>query len=498
MAQSSRVKKSIKNISYSLLGYVCLTMLQLVNRLIFVQFLPIEYLGIHGLFTNIITILSLSELGVGTAIVYALYKPVAENRIEKIKSLMALYKKIYTIIGFSVMALGVLLTPFLHLLIRDKPDIKYLRVYFLLYVLNAGISYFYTYKRSLIICNQDEYISSLTMMFTSIGNRLCQIIVLYLTKSFLLYLIVQIIFTRLENVIIARIADQKYPYLKDKDCKPLEKEETDGIKKNVMAMMIHNVGNVVVNATDNVIVSKILGLASVGILSNYTMVFDLVSGAIMKIFTSIAPSLGNLVALEKKEKTEGTLYQILFLNFWIVSSCTICLYCLCQPFIELWLGKSYLLSQSMVAVLSACFYITGMRRTVLHFRNAAGLFWQDRYKAIAESLVNLTVSIPLTLSMGLIGVKIGTLISMAGIAFWMEPYVLFKYYFKKSAGRYMTVQILYGVVTIISAYVLNRICMMIPAVTIGSFIIKIAICVIPINVIILLVYWFTQRKRPQI
>lgn len=493
MENKSRTQKSIKNIIYAMGGYAVTLILQLVNRLVFVKCLSVEYLGINGLFTNILSMLALSELGIGTAIVFALYKPVAEKNIEKIKSLMALYKKLYTVIGCFVLIVGFSLTPFLHYLIKEMPNIEYLQVYYMLYVLNSGLSYFYSYKRSLIICNQDEYISTATTMLATVATRVVQIVVLLLTKNYFLFLVIQIIFTRLENVVIARIADKQYPYLKEKDIKPLQKQEKDGIRNNVLAMMLHKIGDVVVNATDNLIISKIIGLAAVGLLSNYTMIFETITGLITKIFSAITASLGNMVVTEDKEKGERVFRRILFANFWLISFCTICLVCLIQPFIKFWLGEDFLLSIETVLALTGCFYLTGMRRTALQFRTAAGLFWQDRYKAIIEGILNLAISIPLTIHMGITGVKLGTCISTLLTSFWIEGLILFKHYFKKSAASYLLLQLIYGCMTVIAGATAFWLCEHISGNSFVALLVKGVICVVLVNGSYLLLFW----RRPE-
>ncbi|MBQ0064173.1 MAG: hypothetical protein KBT48_00250, partial [Firmicutes bacterium] len=486
---TSRTGKSIKNILFSLFGFVCTTLLQLVNRLMFVHFLPIEYLGIHGLFTNLISMLALSELGIGSAMIYALYKPVATKDKERIKSLMALYKKLYWIIGCIIFILGLSLLPFLPRFMKEQPDIPYISFYFLLYVFNAGVSYFYTFKRSIIICNQEEYIPTLVTMITSILTRLIQIFVLYFTQSFFQYLLVQIVFTLVENWIVSYIADKKYPYLKEKEVQPLKKKEIQNIQKNVYAMVFHKIGDVVVNATDNILVSRLLGLSFVGYLYNYTMIFDLVSNVVLRIFSSLTPSLGNLIAIESREKSEEVFYRLLFGNFWLVSFCCVCLYCLCQPFLSLWLGDSFILDQSIVFVLCAVFYVMGMRRTALQYRSAAGLFYQDRYKPLIESVVNLALSIPLTMHLGIVGVKLGTILSLLTTAFWMEGYILYKYYFQKSCLSYLYTQAKFGLITLICMISIHALCSLVSLSGIPGFLLQGMLCVVGINGIYLLFFY---------
>lgn len=491
MPKDSRTENSIKNISYAIIGYAVSLFLQLANRLVFVKLLSAEYLGISGLFTNVLSLLSLSELGVGAAIVFALYKPVAENDIEKIKSLMSLYKRLYSIIGSIILVVGLLLTPFLKYIIKEMPDdIPLIYLYYMLYVINSGISYFYTYKRSLIICNQEEYISTTTTMVASVGTKILQIVVLLLFKNYTLFLLVQIGFTRIENLVISKIADRRYPFLKEKNIVPLSTDEKLEIKTNVFAMMLHKIGSVVVNATDNLIISKILGLVSVGFMSNYSMIFDTVNSLITKVFSAITASIGNMAVLESKEKSEKVLYRILFANFWIVSFCTICCFCLCQPFISLWLGDKYVLSIYVLAALCGCFYLTGMRLTVLQFRTALGLFVYDKYKAILEAVLNLAISIPMTMLWGIAGVKLGTIISMLLTSFWIEGFILFRKYFSKSTWHYFRIQFLYLGLTLLMCGSFYLIFLKINSGSMWSFLLMCFICASGVN----LIYFVLFRK----
>lgn len=488
-----RTRSSIKNVTITMIGAIVTMLLQLVNRKIFVLFLSSEYLGLNGLFSDILAMLSLSELGIGTAMIYALYKPVAENDTEKIKSLMLLYKKIYTIIGCTVLGLGGVLTPFLSVLINEMPDIPYIHLYFIMYVLDAGISYFYTYKRSLIICNRENYISSLTMMISSVLLRGAQLLVLIFTHNYFLFLLVQIVFTRAENIVISKIADRKYPYLKERDIQPLDKETTTQIKRNTAAMLTHKIGTVVAIGTDNIIISKILGLSVLGIYSNYHLLTVTINGMIVRVINSVTSNVGNLVVEKEKRESERVFYNILFVNFWVYSWCAVCFCCLLQPFVELWLGEAYLLSDITVWIIIAVFYFNGMRSTLLVFRDAAGIFYQDRYKAIIEATVNIIVTIPLTISLGVVGVKLGTLISVLGTAFWIEGYVLFKYFFEKRFTGYMIKQGWYAIVTIGISALTRMLCAYVDGSDIRSFILQCAICLLIPNVILLVLFFNTKE-----
>ncbi len=484
----SRTEKSIRNIAFSLSGYGIKLILQFITRYIFIITLEKEYLGINGLFSSILSMLSLSELGIGAAIAYVMYKPIADENIEKIKSLMHLYKKLYQMIGGFVLVVGLAITPFLQVFIKEMPDIEFIRVFYVLYVIDVGLTYFYSYKKAFIDCNQNEYISTTIGTVCSVLAKTCQVVFLVVTKNFLIYLCIQIIFTRIENVINSRMADKMYPYLKDKDIKKLSFDEKKSIKKNITAMISHKVGTVIVMTTDNLIISKLLGLVSVGLYSNYTLIVDSISALVHRVFAALSASVGNLVALETKERNKVVFNRILFVNFWLYSFCTCCLFNLLQPFIQLWLGTEYLMTDFTVLVISLCFYISGMRNTVHIFRDATGTFFQDRFKPIIECIVNIVVSIPLTYILGVSGVKLGTLISTITVSFWIEAFVLFKYYFQKGLINYYCSQLLYLCITVFLSGVVFTINFMIDIDGILGFLIKLLISITIPNIIIVLLF----------
>jgi len=491
----NRTRSSIKNMAVTLVGALVTMLLQLVNRRIFVNYLASDYLGLNGLFSNVLSMLSLSELGVGSAMIFALYRPVAEKDNEKIKSLMLLYKRMYTVIGCFILGVGFAITPFLSIFIKEMPDIPYIHVYYIMYVLDIGLSYFYTYKRSLIICNREDYISSTTTMCSVVGTRFIQLLVLVFTHNYFLFLLAQVLINRLENIVISKIADKKYPYLLEKNVKPLEKDATDGIKKNIVAMMAHKVGDVIVNGTDNIIISKILGLSVLGIYSNYYLLISAIQGMISKVFHSLISNVGNLVVEKEKEETERVFYNIFFANYWIFGICSVCFFCLLQPFVRLWLGDDFLLSDITIWILVLVFYINGMRSTALIFRNASGIFRHDRYKALVEAAINIIASIPLTISFGVAGVKLGTLISTITTSFWIEGYVLYKFYFNKSMRKYMMRQLVYLLFVLCVCFIVNQLCVIVDDNDVVSFALECIICIAIPNLLFVLAFWRTQEFK---
>ncbi|TJZ35599.1 sugar translocase [Priestia megaterium] len=490
-----RTQSSIKNLIFAMAGQSIGLLVSFVARIAFVRVLSTEYLGLNGLFTTILSLLSLVELGVGPAMTFSLYKPLAEKDTEKVKSLMQLYKKAYTVIGIVVAILGASLAPFLHFFIKDIPDIPNIYLIYLLFVANSAISYFFSYKRSLIITDQKRYIATYYRYTFFTVLNIVQIIVLFSTKSFILFLSCQVIATVAENIFISKKADKLYPFLKEKTIQKLDKETTGSIFKNIRALVVHKLGGVVVNSTDNLIISRFVGLTWVGLYSNYFLVINALNLVIAQIFSSITASVGNLGVTETKEKTKSIFDVVFFLNFWIYGFCSIAFIAILNPFIQLWLGEKYLLSDSIVIMIVLNFYLTGMRQAVLTFKEAMGLFWYDRHKPIFESIINLCVSLILVKYLGMVGVFIGTTISTLTTCFWIEPYVLYKHGLKFPLLPFFLRYIFYMLITIITSILTLKVSELFYEVNFINFIFKVIICIVIPNIIFLIIFHKTTEFK---
>ncbi len=432
----SRVENSTRNLIYALLGQGLSVLLSFISRSVFVQTLDAPYLGINGLFSNVLTILNLAELGISSAITFSLYEPLLNNDKCTIASIMGLYKRIYRIVGIVVLSAGLFLSPFIQYFITSETEISYVEWYFILYVVNTGVSYFFSYKRTLIAANQTQYINTIYQYTALIVQNILQIILLYTTHNFTIFLLIQIGTTIGQNIAISHKADKLYPYLKTEKVSIPNIKIINSIKKNVGAMFLHKVGSAVVNSTDNILISKLVNITAAGIYSNYYLVIGALNQLIGQFFSAITASVGNLGAEKDKLTLKVAFERVLFLNFWMYAFSTICCACLFQPFIELWVGSQLLLEANILFVILINFYLNGMRKTVLTFREAMGLYWYDRYKPIFESIINLIASIVLALRFGFVGIFIGTTISCLTTSFWVEPYVLCKYGFKNT---YLTI-----------------------------------------------------------
>lgn len=482
-----RTKSTLLNVFASYIGQICSVIIVLITRFFFIKVLSEEYLGLNGLFSNILMILSLVELGVGPAIIYALYKPISTNDKEQIKSLLSLYKKVYTIIGIVILILGLLISPFLSFFINEMPNIPNIKLIFILFVISSSVSYFFSYKRSLIASGSFRYILPIYKYSIVIISNIIQIIVLLITKNYILFLITQIVFTIIENILVSLKADKMYPYIKEKDIKPLDSKVKNRIVKNTKAMIFHKVGSVLVRSTDNIIISKMISLIAVGFYSNYFLVISALDNVSNQFFNSITASAGNLYATESNEKTYNVFRKLFFINFIIYMVFASGLLCILNPFIELWLGKDLLFSNSIVIVLIINVYLNGMRKSTLIFRDAMGLYYEDRYKPILESLINIVSSIILAKYFGIIGVFIGTTLCIILTSFWIEPYVLYKYGLKQNPINYFKKYFIYTLITIIVCFISSYICSFITGNNILILVLKLIISIfLPLISVIIL------------
>ena len=464
-----------------------------INRTVLVRCLSTEYIGLGGLLSNLLGFLSLAELGIGSAIHFALYQSLEQGNIEKTKALMAVYRRLYRWVGLVILGVGVLLTPILPRLIKELPEsisIPEMNFYYWMYLGSTALSYFFSYKRALIICDQREYIPTLISGLFHVVAVALRSSILLLTHSYTAYLAISLFLTLANNLTISAIADRLYPFLREKPVVGLSAQESQTLRRNISAQFMHRVGGIVVFSSDNIIISKFVGLMETGMYSNYTLILSSVNGILNRMISGVTASVGNLMAGSDNDHTESVFYHVLFLNAWLYGFASACLFCLYQPFIRLWLGEDYLLTDMTVAMIVANFYINGVRLTLCIFKDASGIFAQDRYKPLVEGVVNILVSIPLAIRYGVMGVLQGTVISTLGVAFWYEALVFFKVRYGKGVGKYLFCQLRYFVLAVLATLLCRALCAAIPSSTLGAFLVRIAICLIAPNAL----YYICFRK----
>jgi len=444
----------LKNLKFSVFNYIVVNLLKFVVRIVLVRHLSIEYLGIDGLFRNILAVLSLAELGVGPAIVYSLYKPLALGDNEAVKSIMNLFKKLYVSIGLVIGALGLCLYPFLDSFIKDKPNIADLNYFYLLFLLNTVVSYFWSYQRNLLIADKKLYFVNAYQAIVQVVVAVAQIIGLILFQSYWCFIVLMLLGTVVENFAIAQKAYVEYPYIKEESCE-LDKSVLSEIVKNTKAMVIHKLAGIIVFSSSNIILSKFVGLVAVGLYSNYYMVITVMNTLAGKLFEAITANVGHILVVNDEEKQVQSFNVMEFVTALQASVMSVGMYVLFNPFITLWLGKEFLFDKATVICLVVLFYLMFMRKAVLLYRDASGLFWQDRYKAIAEMIINLVATIYLAQHYGVLGVVCGGIISTLLTCFWLEPFILFRYSLPISLSDYFLDYIKYTALTVMCALSLD-------------------------------------------
>ena len=494
MKQRSRTENSIINSAMSIVTQVLTVVLNFAVKTVFIKMLNDEYLGVNGLFTNIITMLSLADLGIGIAIPYSLYKPLAKKDEHKINVLMNFYKKVYTIIGIAVLLIGLSLTPFLGLIIKDIPkNVPHLSLIYILFVIHSASSYFFVYKKFLIDSDQKGYITSRIIFTFSTLLSIIQIILLVTTKNYILFLLSSIILVIIQNIYISSKANKLYPFIKNKTDEKLEKEDMEGIKKNVSSLFIYKVGTVIMNGTDNIIISKFIGLIIFGFYSNYVLIINSITTVLNQIFNAITSSIGNLVVTTNKKRSKEVYDNLNFANFWLYALFGVCIIVLINPFINIWIGKKYVMGFSIVFLLVLNFYVLGMQSVTNSFRNAYGLFWIAKYRPIIMVIINIVISVVLVQFIGIEGVLIGTLISRLVTTAWLDPYIVHKYGFEISPKSYYVDYLKYLVIFIAISIILNYFVSMVAINNIFILILIAILVVISVNVILVLLFFKTSE-----
>lgn len=452
----SRTNNAIKNFNIAIIFQVTNIVLKFLMRSVFIYCLGKEYLGVSGVFSNVLTVLSLAELGVGTAIVYDMYKPIAEKDNYLITQIMSFYKKIYFFIGIIIFAIGMCLLPFLSFLIKEVPRVHNLQLIYCLFLIQTCSSYFFAQYNSILSANQCNYIITRINIITSFFKTFLEIIALLIFKDYIVYLCIGIFLGIITNYIIYRKAYKMFPYIKEK-AEPLEKKRVLRIFSNTVSMFSIRIGSTLVNATDNIIISGFVSTVLVGIYSNYGLIINTVLTLTVVIQQSILAGVGDLCVSNDKKKNVDIFEKIRF--FYAGMYCVIftCLYSLLTPFITLWLGSGYILENVIVFVLILNCYLSGIRQPVEMFIYADGLFKYFKFKPWIEAVCNIVISVILVNYLGLLGVFLGTTISHCLTTLWYDAYVVYKHSLGEKYINYWWKFILYFAITVLSIIITSKI-----------------------------------------
>lgn len=449
-----RTEKSIKNSIAALVVNLSTMLIGFIAQAIFIRILGAEYLGLNGLFNNILSMLAIAELGIGNAIIFSLYKPLVDDDKKSITALMNFYKKAYNIVSLIVLFLGISIIPFLKFIVGEMSVNINIYVVFILYLLSSLASYFLTYKRSILYADQKKYIINYTHTFYLFLLNFTQLLVLYLTKNYYLYIVMKIICQIIENIILNLIVNKQYPYLRKSTNDKISKETEKNIFQRIKGLFFHKIGNFLVWGTDNILLSYFFGVIQVGIYSNYSMIINSVSNLFQQFISATSASIGNLLIEKNSKKTQNIFKKVYFLNYWMVVFASNCILIIIQPFVKIWVGEQYLLPIYIVIVLVISFYQKMMRVTYDTFKEGAGIWHEDRFMPIFESIFNIAFSIIFAKCFGLVGIFLGTIVSGFVLWFYSYPKYVFKMILNLSIDDYIKINgkyfVIFSLITSIS------------------------------------------------
>lgn len=454
----SRRKKSVRNILSGVICKLLLMIMAFATKTIFIRLLGAEYNGINGLYSNILSILALSELGVGNVLTFSLYDALRKNDQLKVCSLVSYFKKIYGIIAGVILGIGITLIPVLNYIVNSNIAQNEAIIYYLLYLLNSSISYIAVYKSTVIIADQNGYVSNVCDAVLTFMMYGMQIFYLLVFHDFLGYLIIQLMCTIGKNLLLSMVADRLYPYLSE--MKPNKNLiEKNQIFANIKATFLYKISVVILNNTDNILISIIVGTVYVGYYSNYYMILSYIVALIGIFITGFMASLGSLNA-EDNMKSSYAMFNILLLIFSFIGAIIACCFTNCmQPFVALWLGKKNVMPFIWVIVIVFNIYLEEIMNPVWIFRETMGLFQQIKYLMLITAGLNLVLSIVLGNLWGVPGILIATSISKILSQYWYEPRLLFKEKFKcNSVKNFFTFQIKQAMACLIAIMISYTLC----------------------------------------
>lgn len=451
MSKESRTKFAVKNIVYNVFNKILTLVLAFVSRSVFIWGFGVEYLGLNGLFADILNLLSMADLGFGIAMVYSFYEPLEKNDKIKLAGLVNFYKKTYNIIAAIVTIVGVMIMPLLPYLVNLETDIPLMYVYYLFALANVAASYLCVYKTSILTADQKNYIIVKISMIVNLIKTIAQILSIVLFKNYILYLAIGTIAVFINNIYASHIATKQYPYI---NCKyEVEKNEKKAIFRNLYSVFLYKASSVLLNATDNILISIIVGTIAVGYYSNYLLIQTNIINLYALLFTSLTASVGNVIITEGYKKRYEIFKCTQSVGFIMAGILVPCYTSLVNGFIYCWLGKNYVLDMYTVLAIGFNTYLACVLQPLWTYREATGLYNKTKWVMVICALLNILLSILLGKIYGIFGIIIASGISRISTYIWYEPKLLFKDYFnQKVSGYYVKMIINFMVVSIITLF----------------------------------------------
>lgn len=489
----NRSQNAARNIIFGVLVKIYNLFVPFIIRTVMIYTLGMQYLGLNSLFVSVLSVLNLAELGVGSAMVFSMYKPIAEDDKDTICALMRLYKIYYRIIGLAILVIGLFLTPFIPKLISGTlPEGMNVYILYLMNLASTVITYWlFAYKNCLLSAHQRSDITHKINMIIITVQYGVQIVILVVLKNYYIYIMILFLFSAIENIVRALVVDKLYPQYRAVG--KLPQSEIKKINQRVRDLFTSKIGSIIVDSVDTVVISAFLGLTALAIYQNYFYVITSITGFVTIIFTSCTAGIGNSIITETKEKNYNDLKKFMLIISWISGFCICCFACLYQPFMEIWVGKENMLSFSFVVCLCVYFFVKQINSLLNLYKDAAGIWHEDRFRPLVTALTNLGMNLVMVQFWGLYGILLSTVLSMLIVGMPWLLHNLFTVLFRKSAREFLVKMLQYMFVSAIVCAVCIGVCSFIKIGLIPTIIIRGIICCILSNIVFYIIY----RRFPE-
>ncbi|WP_026488347.1 lipopolysaccharide biosynthesis protein [Butyrivibrio sp. XBB1001] len=491
-----RTKNASRNVLFGSIQKVYQIIMPFIMRTLMIYYMGIEYAGLNNLFSSILQVLNLAELGIGAALVCSMYAPIAEDDTDKICALMNLYKKIFRIIGLVVLALGLILVPFLPKLIAsDTPNDLNIYYLYLMYLGNTVLSYWlFAYKNSLLSAHQRTDVSSKVMILTNTVQYILQIFVLIFLRNYYLYLGSSILAQVMTNIITAIRVDKIYPEYHPRG--KLDSRTVNDIKKKVQGLVTNKIGGTILRSADSIVVSAFLGLSILAVYQNYYFILSSVISILSILYQSVIAGIGNSLIVENQKKNYYDFQTMTFGISFISAVCCSCFMGLFQPFMKVWMGEDRLLSYSVIICLVVYFYIFEIDQMIGAYKDAAGIWYEDRFRPLLTALLNLGLNIILVRYIGLYGVLLSTVISLVVLGIpWLIHNVFTLLFDSEKPISYVLLLVKYAIAAMVTVTVTFYASQIVPDKGIITFPIKLFVCVICSSALFCLLFWRNEHLK---
>ena len=488
-----RTKNTVRNILFGTVNRIINIILPFISRTVILYVMGTKYLGLSSLFSSILSFLSLAELGVGGAMVYSMYRPIAQNDHRTTCALLNLYRRLYRTIGLVVLALGLVMMPFLGRLVTEKlPDGVNLYVLYFLYLINSVLSYWlFAYKNALLQAHQRTDVNSAIGSVIVPVSYLVMLGSLALTKNYYAYVLWMPVFTIITNLVRSAYVDRHYPQLKPQG--EVSAELRASISKKVKALVGTKLNTVVLHAADNIVMSAFLGLTTIAMYGNYHYIMSAIIGFLGICYSAMTAGLGNSLALETEEKNYRDFLKFSFMNAWLVGWCTVCLVCLYQPFMRIWVGEELMFSFAIVLQFGLYFYVYQIRKIPVTYKDAAGIWWEDRFRPYVCMVVNVVLNVLLVQVIGVSGIILSTVFSLLISIPW-ENHTIFKHVFHRGSRAYYAKMLGYALTMLAAGTLTYAVCSL-AGEGFAGLMLRAMICVVVPNAVFAAVYCRSREFR---